>query len=158
MDQKELSPETFNTPNAVLSRKDFDPSITLKFEINSKGRKVYYTSQNYTMGTRCDLTHTPRHTEIRFKCNPLVYGIAGIEEIETCKYVLTFYSNTLCAFPGFQPPADITNNIECTTTSPVLQKTTQDAQFAKFLLPPAQLGPLSFRKTQSEPLLFFQNV
>lgn len=56
----------------------------------------------YTNGTVCDLTDTPRETEVRFVCSEPTVLISSVKEISSCRYVVTIQSPMLCKNPLFQ--------------------------------------------------------
>mmetsp|Transcript_43476 Transcript_43476/g.90698 ORF Transcript_43476/g.90698 Transcript_43476/m.90698 type:complete len:460 (-) Transcript_43476:346-1725(-) len=58
--------------------------------------------QSYGNGTHCDVTGSPRESEVRFQCavNEPSH-LASIEEVSTCRYVVQFRTSLLCPHPAF---------------------------------------------------------
>ncbi|XP_046357552.2 protein OS-9-like [Haliotis rufescens] len=86
---------------------DFDwDNDTLKDQrLRSRTIHSKYHSQNYTNGTKCDLTEAGRRAEVRFFCEEGTSDyIARIDEPETCVYIVTIYTSHICNHPYLKPP------------------------------------------------------
>jgi len=90
-----------------------DGSKDIKVDDSSKQEVAYYRQQ-YTLGTKCDVTGDPRVTEVQFRCaTDSLNVIASVKERSTCSYVVVFYTPLICNHPAFQHKQDPVRNIEC---------------------------------------------
>lgn len=71
------------------------------------GPQGTYWKQAYGNGTLCDLTGEARQTEVRVSCS---HGepshIASVEEVSTCRYVVSVVMDTVCKHPAFKASDD----------------------------------------------------
>jgi protein OS-9 len=94
---------------------DFDWSnASAKLSQKQKSAERYH-SQTYVNGSYCELIDKARTTEARFICQE-GHGdyIAGVDERETCSYVMTVHTSRICSHPQFGPPTSMkTVTISC---------------------------------------------
>lgn len=75
-----------------------------------------YVTFTFTNGTICDLTGHPRETEVRMYCSPpsdLTTTVTAVDETSTCKYLVKFQSESLCAHKDFKAQVMPTNSVNC---------------------------------------------
>eukprot|EP00873_Tetraselmis_striata_P016506 jgi/Tetstr1/436770/TSEL_025550.t1 len=78
-----------------------------------------YFAQRYGSGTPCDLTGTPRETEVRYVCSAdSANVVSSIKEPSTCSYVLTFQTPLLCKHPAFRKKVVAATPIYCNPLFP----------------------------------------
>lgn len=99
-----------------------EEEITLR----KKHEQNRYHSQRYVNGTKCDLNGEGRKTEVRFMCEEGNGDfISQIDEPETCVYVLTVYTATICHHPYLKAPTP--SKPISITCNPVLAQEQYDA-------------------------------
>lgn len=138
----------FPGTDAKLPGKPATPASAVKSETTAKGRRVFYLSQWFHSGTKCDLTDQPRQVEIRYKCSGTSTGVVSVEEVETCRYVLVYAHPSLCQIPGFQSGEQEENTIICQTVNPPHNPS---REIDKPQVMPEQLGPPEFQRMLTSP-------
>ncbi|KAJ1991577.1 Protein OS-9 [Coemansia sp. RSA 1358] len=83
-------------------------------KISTIGRKRFLT-QMWGGGTMCDVTGRPRQVEVQFHCDlNSPEGVALVEEVFSCQYVVVIRTPRLCADPLFYNMAESAiHNISC---------------------------------------------
>ncbi|XP_071788566.1 protein OS-9-like isoform X1 [Asterias amurensis] len=67
-----------------------------------------YHSHTYVNGSQCDVTKTPRETEVRFMCaEGQGDSIHRIDEPSSCAYVLNIHTSRTCHHPYLRPPPSL---------------------------------------------------
>jgi protein OS-9 len=81
---------------------------------------IRYTSHMMTGGTSCDMADVSRSAEVRFVCNQQQRRsfVSSVREPETCQYVITFNTPTICDHPAFQSANAETRLINCHAFTP----------------------------------------
>jgi len=75
-----------------------------------------YITHEYTNGTKCDLSGTPRSSSVRFVCGKSQSQIATLDmvkEIATCEYLAVVSSHLLCQHQQFQEKVRETRSVHC---------------------------------------------
>lgn len=90
-----------------------DGSKDIHVDDGSKQEVAYYRQQ-YTRGTKCDVTGEARVTEVQFKCaTDSLNVVASVKEKATCSYIVVFYTPLICNHPAFQQKQDPVRSIQC---------------------------------------------
>jgi hypothetical protein len=101
-----------------------------KVHIDKIDPEESYVSFPFSNGTACDLTKTPRSSEIRIYCasdekrqmmtaNQVrqPHFVGDVDEPTTCGYLLKFYTSSLCSLAGFAKQDDVISKIQCVSTA-----------------------------------------
>jgi hypothetical protein len=142
VDQVQKQDPKAKSPTTTNGKSEYESIVTSEFSLgkwklekdwhlhvdedNSKLKRFFYLNNAsnpetsflraiYTDGSKCDLTNTPRETEVVFRCNEEISGakMIGISEISTCKYQLDIQTKYLCSHPMFQAVQVETLQIKC---------------------------------------------
>ena len=82
----------------------------IKDNYDDINKTTTFLPQWYTNGTNCDLTGSPRKTELRFICNEAALQdfIGDIFEPQSCEYTIVIHTSRLCSLPWLRPAAEPT--------------------------------------------------
>ena len=91
-------------PIMILGLYDHDEE--LEEETASTVKFKRHHSQIYKNGSQCDLTGSPRQTEVRFECDPtaVIDIITTVDEPQSCVYIITVKTSKICSIPQLRPP------------------------------------------------------
>ena len=91
-------------PIMILGLYDHDEE--LEEETASTVKFKRHHSQIYKNGSQCDLTGSPRQTEVRFECDPtaVIDSITTVDEPQSCVYIITVKTSKICSIPQLRPP------------------------------------------------------
>lgn len=91
-------------PIMILGLYDHDEE--LEEETASTVKFKRHHSQIYKNGSQCDLTGSPRQTEVRFECDPtaVIDIITQVDEPQSCVYIITVKTSKICSIPQLRPP------------------------------------------------------
>lgn len=71
--------------------------------VNVEGLEFPFFQLNFTGGTPCDLTGTPRRAFLKYVCHEEGRGdIYEIKELATCEYQVIVLTSTLCSHPSYR--------------------------------------------------------
>uniref|UniRef100_A0A061RW13 Protein OS-9 n=1 Tax=Tetraselmis sp. GSL018 TaxID=582737 RepID=A0A061RW13_9CHLO len=98
---------------------EYDEQASAQLEDVSAEAEPPYFAQKYTGGTPCDITNTPRETEVRFICSSDHTNVlTSIKEPSTCSYTMTFSTPLLCKHPSFKKKEASSTPIYCNPLIP----------------------------------------
>lgn len=68
-----------------------------------EGMDIPYFQLNYTDGTFCELSETPRQTNVLYMCfNSARHAVYSIKEVSTCMYEAIIFTPFLCSHPLYR--------------------------------------------------------